>query len=101
MVASIDAQVTDIAVISALPPKAALHARYLLKLIQARCADLKIIVGLWTNNKATAVDLNNVQTATTLDALQDQLDEITPMILLSNASMPARGTDETIASAQQ
>jgi predicted PurR-regulated permease PerM len=100
MVASIDAELTDLMVISALPPKAALHARYLLKLVQSRCADLKIVVGLWTNNKANAVELNNVQKATTLDALQDQLDQITPVILLSKASTPSRDPDENLASGQ-
>jgi predicted PurR-regulated permease PerM len=88
MVGSIDADETDVVVISALPPKAALHARYLLKLIQARDADQKVIAGLWTNEKASKVELNPVQTATTLDSLQDQLDQMTPMILVTKAPAP-------------
>jgi hypothetical protein len=72
----------------ALPPKAALHARYLLKLITSRGADLKIIVGLWTNNKPGAVEANDVQTVTSLDALHKQFDQITTTILLGKAATP-------------
>ncbi|HEX8521565.1 MAG TPA: AI-2E family transporter [Tepidisphaeraceae bacterium] len=86
MVASIDSRHVDIVVVSALPPKAALHARYLTKLIQARYPDLKIVVGLWTNNKTSRVELDSVQTVTSLDSLQDKLDQITPMILLESRS---------------
>jgi hypothetical protein len=100
MVGSIDPQKTDVVVVSALPPKAALHARYLLKLMMARHADLKIIVGLWTNNRTSGVALNNVLTVTSLNALQDQLDQITPMILLNNQPVPAKGADEKLALAQ-
>jgi predicted PurR-regulated permease PerM len=102
MVASIDLEKTDVVVVSALPPKAALHARYLVKPIVSHHSDLKIIVGLWTNTKRSAVELNNVQTVSSLDALQDQLDQITPMILLGNAPAPAIDPDEmpTLASKQ-
>jgi predicted PurR-regulated permease PerM len=86
MVGAINPAETDIVVISALPPKATLHARYLTKLIQARYSDLKIVVGLWTSTRASALELNNVQTVTSLDALQDQLDQLTPMILLTKTA---------------
>jgi predicted PurR-regulated permease PerM len=88
MVGSIDLQKTDILVISALPPKAALHARYLVKLVNTRRPTIKTVVGLWTNNKPSAIDFDNIQTATSLDALQDQIDQITPMVLLSRAPQP-------------
>lgn len=88
MVGSIDPQATDILVISALPPKAALHARYLLKLLTPKYPALKMIVGLWTNDKTSVVHLDTVQTATSLDALQDQIDQITPAVLLGKASVP-------------
>ena len=97
MVAAIDPQKTDVVVVSALPPKAALHARYLLKPMMSRYAELKIIVGLWTNNKTSAVEFNSVQTATSLDSLQDQLDRVTPMILLGKAPAPAKEHDDTLA----
>jgi hypothetical protein len=99
MVASIDSEETDVVVISALPPKASLHARYLLKLIQSRSPEQRIIAGLWTNDKASSVELNQVKTATTLDALQDQLDQITPMMLL--AKTPARDPKNSLVMADK
>jgi len=80
MAASFDPEKIDVVVVSALPPKAALHARYLLKLITSRDNDLKIVVGLWTNNKPGAVEVNNVQTVTSLDALHKHFDQITDII---------------------
>jgi hypothetical protein len=89
LVASIDAETTDVVIVSALPPKAALHARYLLKTVVSHSVDFKVIVGLWTNDKKTAAELINTQTVTSLDALQDQLDQMTPMILLGKAPSSA------------
>jgi predicted PurR-regulated permease PerM len=97
MIASIDRESTDVVVVSALPPKAALHARYLVKLITSRYADLKIVVGLWTNNQRNAVEVENVKTVTSLDSLQDQLDQLTPMILL--AKTPAAGKRQDVVAA--
>ena len=85
MVATVDPQTTDVVVVSALPPKASLHARYLLKLLAPRCEDLKVIVGLWTTDAAKVVDFGGM-TVSSLDALQDQLDQITPQILLTKGS---------------
>jgi len=93
MVNSMEAQLADVLVVSALPPKAALHARYLTKLVRSRHADLRVIVGLWTNDKATAIKFDNMQTATTLDGVQDQIDQITPAILLNRVAAPAPSTD--------
>jgi predicted PurR-regulated permease PerM len=96
MAASFDPEKVDVVVVSALPPKAALHARYLLKLLTARGTDLKVIVGLWTNNKPGAVEANNVQTVTSLDALHKQFDQIAPMILLRKAPAPANDREEVV-----
>ena len=93
MAASFDttnAEKVDVVIVSALPPKAALHARYLLKPIIARAPDLKVVIGLWTNNKPGAPEVNSVPTATSLGALHKRLDELTPMILLSKAPAPAK-----------
>jgi predicted PurR-regulated permease PerM len=98
MAASTELEKADVVVVSALPPKAALHARYLLKLMTSRgTADLKVIVGLWTNNKPGAVEANDVQTVTSLDALHKQFDQITPMILLGKAPDPAKDRDEVLS----
>jgi predicted PurR-regulated permease PerM len=100
MVASIDAQTTDVVVVSALPPKAALHARYLLRLMISRYAELKIIVGLWTSNEANDAELPPAQTVISLDELQDQLDQMTPMILLSKAPSSARDSQQKMTTAE-
>src|SRR5205085_2284424 len=44
----VDQEHAQIVVISALPPAAVTHARYLVKRLRSRFPDLKIIVGLWT-----------------------------------------------------
>jgi predicted PurR-regulated permease PerM/methanogenic corrinoid protein MtbC1 len=38
----------EVVIVSALPPAAATHARYIVKRLRTRFPDLKIIVGLWT-----------------------------------------------------
>ena len=100
MVASIDPQDTDVVVVSALPPKAALHARYLVKPIVSLHADLKIIIGLWTTKKTSAVEFDHVETVTSLDALQERIDQLTPMILLGRSSAPAQGEGKRLVSAK-
>ena len=96
LVASIDPETTDVVIVSALPPKAALHARYLLKSVVAN-TNFKVIVGLWTNDKTTAVELKNTQTVTSLDALQVQLDQLAPMILLGKAPSSGEDPEEVLA----
>jgi hypothetical protein len=93
LAASLDVEKVDVVVVSALPPKAALHARYLLKLITSRGIDLNVIVGLWTNNNPGAVEANNVQTATSLDTLHGHFDQITPVILLRKSADPVPDRD--------
>ena len=100
MVASIDPQTTDVVVISALAPKAAMHASYLLKLIVSRDADLRPIVGLWNNDKPSAVELGSALIVKSLNGLQDQLDQITPMILLSKPPIVDKDPREIVASAK-
>jgi hypothetical protein len=98
LAASLDSRQADVVVVSALPPKAALHARYLLKLITSRNADLRIVVGLWTNNRpGLVVEFDNVQTATSLDALHKHFDQITPMILLGKTPAPAEDAAEILS----
>jgi predicted PurR-regulated permease PerM len=96
MVGSIESQPADVLVVSALPPKAALHARYLFKLVRSRHPDLQVIVGLWTNDKKMGFEFQNIPIATTLNGLQDQIDQITPMILLAKTRGPARASDEPL-----
>jgi methylmalonyl-CoA mutase cobalamin-binding subunit len=76
-------------VLSALPPKAALSVRYVLKRITARHAGRGVIVGLWKNTrdltKAGLGDFPRLRVVTTLSEAQNQLDELAPVL----ATMPA------------
>jgi hypothetical protein len=69
-------------VVSAMPPKAALHARYLLKRVAARYPDLKVILGVWGNSKqASAVDAahaaSDAHVVTTLAEAREELGQLT------------------------
>lgn len=73
----------DAIVISAMPPKAALNVRYVLKRIIAAHADRVTIVGLWTNTRDLAKlglnDFEAVRVVNSLAAAEDRLDEISPV----------------------
>jgi predicted PurR-regulated permease PerM len=96
MVSSIESQMPDILVVSALPPKAALHARYLTKPLRARHPDLKIIVALWTNDKMAASEFANIQSVTTMNELQDQIDQLMPMIVLVKGPASSDATAQPV-----
>jgi CheY-like chemotaxis protein len=70
----------DVVVVSALPPKAVMHARYLVKRLSARYPQLKVVVGLWADaqeaHKAQVSVAGTVKAVTTFDEAQDQLDEL-------------------------
>jgi len=55
---------------------------------------------LWANDNKTAVELKNTQTVTSLDALQNQLDQMTPMILLGKAPSSAEDSEAVLAVAK-
>jgi predicted PurR-regulated permease PerM len=44
----VETQGVQVVIVSALPPAAVTHARYIVKRLRSRFPDLKIIVGLWT-----------------------------------------------------
>jgi methylmalonyl-CoA mutase cobalamin-binding subunit len=77
----------DAIVVSAVPPKAALNVRYVLKRISAAAADRVIIVGLWTSTRDLAKlglnDFEAVRVVTNLAAAQDRLDELSPVRAVS------------------
>jgi predicted PurR-regulated permease PerM len=100
LVASVDPTTTDIAVISALPPKAALHARYLVKPLAARHPELPIVLGLWTNTKVITTEFKNVQIATSLEAIQDTIDQIMPKILLAKGMRTGAASQQSAALVQ-
>jgi predicted PurR-regulated permease PerM len=74
----------DAVVVSALPPKAALSVRYVLKRIVSRYPDRGVIAALWNNTrdlgKTGIGDFKNVRVVTTLAEAQDRLDELAPVV---------------------
>lgn len=82
MVEKIEAHHADVVVVSALPPDAVAHARYLCKRVHARFADARMAVGIWTyrgdveraRERMTCVA--SVQLVTTLGDMQTQIDQL-------------------------
>jgi methanogenic corrinoid protein MtbC1 len=81
MLHEIEKKHADVVVVSALPPAAVAHARYLCKRVEADHPHLKMIVGLWTfsgnidkaRERITCVA--SVQLVTTLAAMQHLIDQ--------------------------
>jgi len=91
LVEQIDQTRSQALVISALPPKAALHARYLVKRLCARYSDINLVVGLWTEpsgdgGRTEWGDSLPHPPATSLATAQDQLDQLAQVILVQNAA---------------
>jgi predicted PurR-regulated permease PerM len=82
----------DAVVVSALPPKAALNTRNVIKRIVARYPGRAVIAGLWNNTRDLARtglgDFAAVRVVTTLSEAQDRLDEFAPV---TAAPPPAGG----------
>ena len=72
----------DAVVVSALPPKAALNVRYVLKRILASHPGGVLLAALWRNTRDLAKsgigDVPAARVVTTLAEAQDRLDELTP-----------------------
>jgi predicted PurR-regulated permease PerM/methylmalonyl-CoA mutase cobalamin-binding subunit len=80
----------DVVVVSALPPKAALNVRYVLKRVTARNPGLGVVAGLWKNTRDLAKtgigDFAGVRVVTTLAEAQDRLDELVPAVATTPAA---------------
>jgi hypothetical protein len=100
MVELIEQRKADIVVVSALPPSAVAHARYLCKRIHVRFPEINMAVGLWTARaelrkaKSRITCVETVRMVTTLAEAQDQLDQMAHVV---NAAAPA--ADEELAGA--
>ncbi len=97
MVGAVEAAQPDAVVISALPPAAVSHARYLCKRLQGKVPDVSIIIGLWATDRdlAKARDriggTEEVQLAGGLRQAIGQLHELVQPKLIQ-ATMAAKGT---------
>ena len=98
MVDLIDRHEAGVVVVSALPPRAEVHARYLVKRLSARHPELKVVVGLWTStresDKGRPGDFGAAQPVGTLAEAQGQLDQLTPQVLTDAAGLPAEAANQ-------
>jgi predicted PurR-regulated permease PerM len=86
----VDGKKADAVIISALPPQAAVHARYLVKRLSSRHPDLAIVLGLWMDARAgrdqtTTTDSSNP--VTRLEQAMARMEQISHVILI-NADQP-------------
>jgi predicted PurR-regulated permease PerM/methylmalonyl-CoA mutase cobalamin-binding subunit len=82
----------QVVMISALPPAAVTHARYLVKRLRARFPDLKVIVGLWTmrgNLERARERLEQTGSNLVVDSIEHAVEQlrqtVQPLILDDNA----------------
>ena len=91
MVDLIAAKKADIVVISALPPSAVSHARYLCKRIHLRFPEIKLVIGLWTiradmekAKERISCKKDDVVTASFTDAIK-QIHQLAHPLLLAKS----------------
>jgi predicted PurR-regulated permease PerM len=90
MVGAVEAKNAHVVIVSALPPAAVAHARYLCKRLHARFPDLSMVVGLWT----TKVDLkkakdrvacsDSVQMASKLRQAMEQIGQLVQPVIVAS-----------------
>jgi predicted PurR-regulated permease PerM len=90
MVAAVEAKGAHVVVVSALPPGAVAHSRYLCKRLHARFPELSMVVGLWT----TKVDLKKakdrvacsetVQMAAKLRQAMEQIGQLVQPVIVAS-----------------
>jgi predicted PurR-regulated permease PerM/methylmalonyl-CoA mutase cobalamin-binding subunit len=86
----------QVVIISALPPAAVTHARYLVKRLRSRFPDLKIIVGLWTMTgsleRATErlTSAGTSQVVPTIEQAAEQLRQTVQPLLVTDAAEAKR-----------
>lgn len=81
----------QVVIVSALPPAAVTHARYIVKRLRARFPDLKIIVGLWTVSGDLTRQQARLKSAGTdlvvgsLEGAMEQLQQVVQPLLVTEA----------------
>ena len=89
MVDMVARQSTDVVCVSAMPPSAIAHARYLCKRIHARFPEINMLVGLWlakgdlAKAKSRIGCAETVRVVTTLAQAQHEIDQMVQPIILS------------------
>jgi predicted PurR-regulated permease PerM len=89
MLAMIEKTKADIVAVSALPPAAVSHARYLCKRINSKFAEMAMVVGLWTNrgdlkkSKDRITCGEKVQLVTTLAEAMDRIQQLAQPLIVT------------------
>ena len=105
MVEMVESNKIDLVCVSAMPPAAVAHARYLCKRLHARFAEITQVVGLWTlkTDLGKARDRiacsRDMQLVTTLHDAVAQLGQLSHSIIIQSNSQGAT-PDTTLASAR-
>ncbi|HEV2293294.1 MAG TPA: AI-2E family transporter [Tepidisphaeraceae bacterium] len=101
MVEMVEQRSADVVVVSAMPPAAVAHSRYLCKRINTKYPGVRMIVGLWSFHgdlkKATEriTCVGSVAVMTTLREAMDQIhQQIQPLLIRSEAAPATLATSE-------
>ncbi len=98
MLEQVEQRGADLVVISALPPTAVSHARYLCKRVQQRFGDRSVVVGLWgfsgdrSRARERIADVETVHVSTTLNDALDEIHQIAQGALLNSKARPTGKT---------
>ena len=103
MVGEVAKSEAHVVVVSAMPPAAVTHARYLCKRLHLAHPDLNMVVGLWTikgnlqRAKERITCVASVQVATTLAEAIDQIEQMAKPILMNQHEEPKAKEEEKVA----
>jgi predicted PurR-regulated permease PerM len=92
MVELIESRKADLVCVSAMPPAAVAHARYLCKRVHLRFPDMRMVVGLWTAKgdlrkaKLRIACAESVPVVTTLAQAEHEIDQMAQPILVTGSS---------------
>ena len=96
MVEAVEAKEAHVVVVSAMPPAAVAHSRYLCKRLHARFPDVSMVVGLWTMRgdlkkaKDRVTCIGTVQVSTTFAAALEQVGQLAqPVVVAASAGRTA------------
>lgn len=100
----VESKNVQVVVISALPPAAVTHARYLVKRLRGRFRDIKIIVGLWTVKGSLERPKDRLESAGTNaivltlgDGIEQVRQTVLPLVVTENAEAKAAENEVAIS----
>lgn len=104
MLDQVETKHADIVCVSALPPSAIAHSRYLCKRLAARYSDLRVIIGLWTVKsdmkrvRSRIACANDAPIVTNLKQAMEQIVQIAqPLIVERGRTTPSGGPVQVAA----